>query len=184
MVYRKALEVWKCAVKPVHSSPFTLHPSPFTLHPWIAAFSLLALVSGCTVGPDFHRPKAPAAAGYTAKPLTATASSPNVPGGEEQRFVKDMDIPQQWWTLFESPPLNALIEKSIKANPTLDAAKAALRQARELAAAQKGFYFPTVQANASASRQKNATETDRAHAHFRRSVLLALYRSVNRQLYA
>jgi NodT family efflux transporter outer membrane factor (OMF) lipoprotein len=125
----------------------------------IAAFSLLALVSGCAVGPDFHRPQAPAPAGYTAQPLTATASTPNVAGAEEQRFVKDMDIPQKWWTLFESPPLNALIEKSIKANPTLDAAKAALLQARENVTAQKGFFYPTVQGNASASRQKNALET-------------------------
>ena len=125
----------------------------------IAAFSLLLLVSGCAVGPDFQRPKAPAVDGYTPKPLAATASAPNVPGGEEQRFVKDMEIPQQWWTLFESPPLNALIEKSIKANPTLDAAKAALRQARESAAAQRGFYYPTVQANASGNPQKQALET-------------------------
>ncbi|SPF50908.1 Heavy metal cation tricomponent efflux outer membrane porin HmwC (CzcC-like) [Syntrophobacter sp. SbD1] len=125
----------------------------------ITAFSLVALVSGCTVGPDFHRPEAPAAAGRTAQPLTATASTPDVAGGEEQRFVKEMNIPQQWWALFESPPLNSLIEKSIKANPTLDAAKAALCQARENVAAQKGFFYPTVQANGSASGQKNATET-------------------------
>jgi NodT family efflux transporter outer membrane factor (OMF) lipoprotein len=125
----------------------------------IAVFSLLALVSGCTVGPDFHRPEVPAAAGYTAQPLTATASSPNVAGGEQQRFIKDMDIPQQWWALFESPPLNSLIEKSIKANPTIDAAKAALRQARENVAAQKGLFYPAVQADGSASRRKDATET-------------------------
>ncbi len=125
----------------------------------IVACSLLALVSGCAVGPDFHRPEAPAAAGYTPQPLTATASSHNVPGGEEQRFVKDMDIPRQWWALFESPPLNSLIERSIKANPTIDAAKAALRQARENVAVQRSFYFPTVQANGSASPQKGATET-------------------------
>ncbi|MFZ0929991.1 MAG: efflux transporter outer membrane subunit [Syntrophobacteraceae bacterium] len=125
----------------------------------VAAFSLLALVSGCAVGPDFHRPETPAAAGYTAQPLAATASSPDVAGGEEQRFVKDMDIPQQWWTLFESAPLNALIEKSIKANPTIDAAKAALRQARENVAAQKGFFYPTVQANGSASAQKDPIQT-------------------------
>ena len=80
-------------------------------------------------------------------------------GGEEQRFVKDMEVPQQWWALFESPQLNALIEKSIKANPTLDAAKAALRQARENVAAQKGFYYPTVQANGSANPQKQPLET-------------------------
>jgi len=125
----------------------------------IAACSLLALVSGCAVGPDFYRPEAPAAAGYTAQPLAATASSPDVAGGQEQRFVKDMDIPRQWWALFESPPLNSLIERSLKANPTIDAAKAALRQAREYVAAQRGFYFPTVQANGSASPQKDPTQT-------------------------
>jgi NodT family efflux transporter outer membrane factor (OMF) lipoprotein len=126
---------------------------------YLFCIALLVLVSGCAVGPDFHSPKAPAAAGYTPQPVTATASTPGVQGGEEQRFVNGMDIPQKWWTLFESPPLNALIEKSIKANPTLDAAKAALRQAHELATAQKGFFYPTVQANASASRQKQALET-------------------------
>jgi NodT family efflux transporter outer membrane factor (OMF) lipoprotein len=125
----------------------------------IAALSLLPLISGCAVGPNFHRPEAPAGAGYSAKPFTATASSPNEPGGEEQRFISDMEIPKHWWVLFESPPLNSLIEKSIKANPTIDAAKAALRQARENVAAQRGFYFPTIQANGSASRQKDATET-------------------------
>ena len=125
----------------------------------IAACSLLALVSGCVVGPDFHRPQAPAAAGYTAQPLTATASSPDVAGGEEQRFVKDMDIPRKWWALFESPPLNGLIERSIKANPTIDAAKAALRQARENVAVQRSFFYPTVQANGSASPQKDPIET-------------------------
>ncbi len=122
----------------------------------LAAVSLLTLVSGCVVGPNFDHPEVPAAAGYTPKPLTATAPSPNVAGGEEQRFVNGLEIPQQWWALFESAPLNSLVEKSIKTNPTIDAAKAALRQARENVAAQKGFFYPTVQANASANPAKNS----------------------------
>jgi len=138
---------------------FTVHRSLLTVLMFTVHCSLLAVLAGCVLGPNFHRPEAPAAADYASKPPAATASSPSVPGGEEQRFINGMDIPQQWWTLFESPPLNALIEKSIEANPTLDAAKAALRQARELAAAQRGLFYPTVQGNASASRQKNATET-------------------------
>jgi len=69
-----------------------------------------------------------------------------VSGGEEQRFVMGMDIPQQWWTLFKSLPLNELIEKSIKANPTIEATKAALRQGPENLFAQTRYYHPTVQA--------------------------------------
>src|SRR5208337_4408689 len=121
-----------------------------------AAFAAVALLSGCAVGPDFHRPTLPAIDGYTAQPLTAKSSAANVPGGEEQRFVMGMDIPQQWWTLFKSPTLNALIEKSLKTNPTIDAAKAALRQARENVSAQVGYYYPTVQAGFSASRAKDS----------------------------
>jgi NodT family efflux transporter outer membrane factor (OMF) lipoprotein len=124
----------------------------------IAVISVLALVSSCTVGPNFHRPEVPTKAGYTTQPLTSTSSA-DVAGGEEQRFVSGMDIPKQWWALFESPPLNSLIEKAIKTNPTIDSAKAALRQAHENVAAQRGLFYPTVQANGSASGQKNATET-------------------------
>ena len=121
-----------------------------------ATLLLVALVSGCAVGPNFHRPAPPAINGYTAEPLTATTSTINVAGGEEQRFVTGMDIPKQWWALFKSPPLNTLIEKSLKTNPTIDAAKAALRQARENVSAQRGSYYPAVQAGYAASRTKDS----------------------------
>ncbi|HYA86722.1 MAG TPA: efflux transporter outer membrane subunit [Nitrospirota bacterium] len=121
-----------------------------------ATLSIVALVSGCAVGPNFHRPAPPAINGYTPEPLTATTSTANVAGGEEQCFVMGMDIPKQWWVLFKSPPLNALVEKSLKTNPTIEAAKAALRQARENVAAQVGSYYPAVQAGYSASRTKDS----------------------------
>ncbi len=121
-----------------------------------AAFAAAALFSGCAVGPSFHRPAPPAIISYTAAPLTATTSTAGVLGGEEQRFVMGMNIPHEWWELFKSPPLNALIEQSLKANPTIDAAKAALRQARENVYAQMGSYYPVVQAGYSVSRTKDS----------------------------
>ena len=43
---------------------------------WPLALPLLALVaSGCTVGPDFHRPAAPEVTAYTATPVVATENS-------------------------------------------------------------------------------------------------------------
>lgn len=119
----------------------------------VVAVAALALVSGCAVGPDFHRPAVPTVTGYTRQALVAKTASADVPGGEAQQFVQSLDIPQQWWTLFQSPPLNALIEQALKANPSLVAAQAALRQAREQVYAQQGFFYPTVQANFAASRQ-------------------------------
>lgn len=120
----------------------------------LAALTALTLMAGCAVGPDFQRPAPPAVTGYTRGPLPAKTASAEVSGGEEQSFVADRDIPEQWWTLFQSPQLNALIEKAMKTNPTLVAAQAALRQAVELVYAQQGAFFPTLQASFSPSRQK------------------------------
>jgi len=51
-----------------------------------------------------------------------------------------------------------LIERSLKANPDLKAAQAALRVARENVLAQRGFYYPTVTGGFSATRAKSAND--------------------------
>jgi NodT family efflux transporter outer membrane factor (OMF) lipoprotein len=114
-------------------------------------------LTGCAVGPDFERPAAPDVDGYTPAPLSAKTASAGVTGGEPQRFVQDMDIPGQWWTLFHSEALNALIERALKNNPTLPATEAALRQAWENVYAAQGAFFPTAVVSFSPSRNKTAT---------------------------
>lgn len=76
--------------------------------------------------------------------------------GKAQHFTPGGDIPAQWWTLFQSPPLNALIEQAFAANPTIEVAQAALRQAQENVYAQQGYFFPTILASYSPSRTKLA----------------------------
>jgi NodT family efflux transporter outer membrane factor (OMF) lipoprotein len=118
-----------------------------------AQMATTALLAGCMVGPDFLRPAAPDEADYTPEPLPATAAA-DVHGGAAQRFVLDLDIPGQWWTLFHSRALNAIVEQALKANPSLDAAKAALRQAQENVYAGQGALFPTVSGTLSTQREK------------------------------
>jgi outer membrane protein TolC len=113
----------------------------------------VALLSGCAVGPDFHRPAAPTVSGYTREALNRQTASAEVPGGEAQRFRPDQDVVEQWWTLFQSPALNAVVEKALLANPTIVSAQAALRQARALVDAQRGFFYPTVQGSFTGTRQ-------------------------------
>jgi NodT family efflux transporter outer membrane factor (OMF) lipoprotein len=110
---------------------------------------------GCAVGPDYRTPPSPAVTTYTEKPIPAeTASAPGV-GGEAQRFVDTEDIPAQWWTLFHSQALDVLIRRALSESPTLAAAEAALRQARENLNARTGtVYYPSVDASLSATRQK------------------------------
>ncbi|MDE2049389.1 MAG: efflux transporter outer membrane subunit, partial [Gammaproteobacteria bacterium] len=104
----------------------------------------------------FKPPPAPARAGYTAKPLTATAATPGNPAGAAQRFAPDAGIPADWWRLFHSRPLDALIAAALQSNPNLQAAQAALRVAREDVLAQRGAYFPAVSAGMSASRNRQS----------------------------
>ena len=123
-----------------------------------ALTALVLLFTGCTVGPNFVRPAAPNVAGYTQTPLSPTASVANVAGGETQRFLDGQDIPGEWWKLFESPALDALVERALKANPDLKAAQAALTVAHEKMLAQRGAYFPTVSAGFAATRSKTSAE--------------------------
>jgi NodT family efflux transporter outer membrane factor (OMF) lipoprotein len=121
-----------------------------------ALAALVMLNAGCT-GPNFHRPEAPKSAGYAPSSLpTETASAAGVSGGESQHFAPASDIRWQWWTLFESPALNELIEQAFRKNPNIPNAQAALRQAQELVAAQRGFFYPTIAAGYNFERQKVA----------------------------
>jgi NodT family efflux transporter outer membrane factor (OMF) lipoprotein len=116
---------------------------------------VLVLVAGCTVGPNFHRPAAPAVTGYTREPLPVRTASADIAGGAAQRFVAGLDIPGEWWILFRSPALDKLVQEAIAANPSLPAARAALQRARERVYAAQGAFLPRVDADFSASRNQS-----------------------------
>ena len=80
-------------------------------------------------------------------------------GGHVQRFVEGLDIPNQWWTLFQSAKLDRLVTQALKANPNVGAAQAALRQSDELYSAQRTSFLPDVQGNFSGTRAKNPLGT-------------------------
>lgn len=125
----------------------------------LTAVCALSLALGaCAVGPDYHRPAAPVASGYTATPLPQATASAAGKDGLPQQWVTSMDIPGQWWTLFHSQPLNALIDDALKHNADVEAAHASLRAAWEAVYAQRGAYFPSVNASANTSRQDYAND--------------------------
>jgi NodT family efflux transporter outer membrane factor (OMF) lipoprotein len=113
----------------------------------------VASLCGCAVGPDFKPPQAPQVSGYTVEPL------PPQSGEDAQKYVAGMDIPGQWWSLFRSQGLDELVQQSIQVNPTLQVAQATLREANENVAAQRGSFFPAVDASYGYSRNRDATGT-------------------------
>ncbi len=93
-------------------------------------------------------------------PLPAsTASTPGIGAGAAQSFSTARSISAQWWTLFRSPSLNNLIDQSFAANPTIDAAVAALKEAQENVYAQRGYFYPTVQVSYQGERTKLSGNT-------------------------
>jgi NodT family efflux transporter outer membrane factor (OMF) lipoprotein len=127
-----------------------MRPAPIAALLALAAYSLGA----CTLGPDFSSPAPPKTDRYVAEDQPLSLVSAGVPGGEAQRIVQSMDIPGQWWAVFQSPPLNSLIERALSANPDIHAANASLRAAQFTARAQRATLFPTVQAGVSATQNQ------------------------------
>jgi NodT family efflux transporter outer membrane factor (OMF) lipoprotein len=108
------------------------------------------------VGPNFHRPAPPGVDRYTAEALPPETAAAKGPGGAAQRFLAEGEVPRDWWTRFGSEELDTLVAEALRANPSVHAAAAALRQAQENTAAQRGSYYPAVQAGFDATRQRNA----------------------------
>jgi NodT family efflux transporter outer membrane factor (OMF) lipoprotein len=125
---------------------------------WLANTTALAaavFMTSCAVGPDFLHPAAPEITRYTREPLTRTSST-DVAAGQRQVFVPGRDIPEQWWALFKSPQLNALIDQALHNNQSLQSALATLRAAKEAVYAQEGKFFPLVEANFNPTRQRTS----------------------------
>jgi len=119
----------------------------------------VGLLGGCTVGPDFLHPDPPPDKAYLAGDTAdATVAAPDVLGGQAQRFVADLDIPAQWWQVYQSRELNGLIELALRANPDIQSAIQGLRAAQSTALAQRAALFPLVTASGTGThnQQSNA----------------------------
>jgi len=119
-------------------------------HGWALSALPVAMLGGCTVGPDFTPPAAPDVGAYSETPV-----APPTPGGQEvaQRFVAGTP-PDDWWTLFRSRPLDRVVAHAIASNRTLAAAEATLAQAQHAVAQAGGALYPQVALSANAAREK------------------------------
>ncbi|SHG57235.1 efflux transporter outer membrane subunit [Massilia sp. CF038] len=107
-----------------------------TLTPLLAAL----VVSGCAVGPTYQVPATPEPVAFKeAAGWVAAAPADTLEHGP-------------WWTLFNDPLLNQLVEQVEVSNQNVAAAVASYAQARALVQEQRASLFPSVGLNASGER--------------------------------
>jgi outer membrane protein, multidrug efflux system len=101
------------------------------------------IVSGCAVGPNYHRPDTPVDAHF------ANAGEPG---------FAESDAIEQYWTGFADPRLSALIEDALAHNTDLGVAEANLRAARAERRLAGFDLFPTVTVSGGYSRVLDSKE--------------------------
>jgi efflux transporter, outer membrane factor (OMF) lipoprotein, NodT family len=111
-----------------------------------------ALLAGCAVGPNYHRPPAPVVSGYTEAPLPARTVEA---AGGAQHLVVGARIEGEWWNLFHSPQLDRLIATALTNNPSLLAAQNALLAARDTTRAEQGSFFPSLSGSFQSTRERS-----------------------------
>lgn len=112
------------------------------------------VVGGCAAGPDFTRPGPPAVDRYLiVRDPDRTAAA----RGVAQQFQAGAVVEGDWWRLFKSSQLDAVVKEALVENPGLEAAQARLREAGNSLRSGYGVFFPAVDVGASATRQRIST---------------------------
>jgi NodT family efflux transporter outer membrane factor (OMF) lipoprotein len=100
----------------------------------------LAVLGGCAVGPDYHRPAAPQVPAYKeAKGWVPAQPADGIPKGD-------------WWALYHDPLLDQLEPLVAVNNQTVVADYYAYEQALAIVGEVQGQYYPTVGLTGSATR--------------------------------
>ena len=116
-----------------------------------AALAVAALLSACTVGPDFHRPD------ETPPPAWAAASAASVASAASD--IASHAVPRAydgrlWWSVFKDPILDGLVDEAMRQNLDLQTAALRIEEARAQLGSAKAAGEPSIGGNGVAGRQR------------------------------
>ena len=113
----------------------------------LLASACVALLAGCTVGPNYRRPPVPVAPAWEEPhDQTAAAATPDIAWSN-------------WWTVFHDPVLDNLETQAADANRDIRIAVAHVDQANAMARSVHSNQLPTVEADPSVSRTREAQDS-------------------------
>jgi len=140
----------------------------------IILFTLILFTSGCTVGPNYKRPKVDVPGAFRGAPSqeaapanqNASHGGPNDVENSSSRRLQLADKPaqpqlsessfgdQKWWEVFQDPQLQELIRTSLKQNYDVRIAATRILQAQAQLGITRADQVPTINAGASAVNQR------------------------------
>lgn len=115
----------------------------------LSVLLMTTALAGCDLSPDFKLPETPTTEAF--READAALAEKGVwklgePAAHEERGA--------WWRVFKDPALDALQAEAADGNLGVQAMEARVRQSRAAAGQVRAAYFPTIDGNASATRQK------------------------------
>jgi NodT family efflux transporter outer membrane factor (OMF) lipoprotein len=141
-------------IRPGVNAGFVARRAP-TLALLCAAAALTFQLSGCAVGPDYHRPSA-----------AVPASFKEAPEGWKVAQPADHADRGDWWLIYDDAQLNTLMDELNANNQTVAQYAAAYRQARALVGEARAAYFPVISGSFSGTRSRTPTRVSNASGAF------------------
>jgi multidrug efflux system outer membrane protein len=108
--------------------------------PFLCVVSLL--LAGCMVGPNYQRPAVELPATY--------------PGSADATAAADVVV-ERWWTLFNDPTLNALVEAALADNFDVQRAVARIEETNANLRAVDAAFLPEIDLGAAANRSRSSS---------------------------
>ncbi|MCX6910807.1 MAG: efflux transporter outer membrane subunit [Verrucomicrobia bacterium] len=96
---------------------------------WVLGYSLVILLTGCALGPDYKRPA-----------ITSPDSFRGVAPSLNTNSVANL----AWWDIYKDPTLNQLIRIALENNFDIRIAATRIEQARQQAAQTRAEFYPQV----------------------------------------
>src|SRR5215469_5930963 len=107
---------------------------------WALVVASSVMAGGCAVGPNYKRPQVAVPTQWTVPPERGTSA---------KAIERD-----DWWASFQDAELNSLIMRAVAQNLDLQLALERVQEARAARGVVRSSYFPSVDATASASRNR------------------------------
>jgi NodT family efflux transporter outer membrane factor (OMF) lipoprotein len=118
-----------------------------------AALILLIALTGCTVGPKYTTPSAPAPPAFKESMPAAYSEAP--PGTWQPAQPQDAVLKGKWWETFNEPELNQLEEQLDIDNQTIKQYFQNFMAARAQVRESRAAYYPTLTASPSFNRTRS-----------------------------